>query len=825
MPANLDPQTGPLLSHVFLLAGLLLWILLIIGGVRLRRRWPTLILELMVLSGLLLAQMLFFWRPLLSAVQIPNGGGDLASFSFPLQAFVAQQIQQGHFPLWNPYLHGGMPQFANFQAAMLYPPNLIAWFLIRPFRYQTLELLVIGHYLVASLGTYALARSLGQRRLPAVLTGVVFAYSGFLTAHLGHYTMLAAAVWLPLLLLTVRQLALSRSWLWAAAVGAVVFLATTAGHQQTLLYELTAAGIWWLFWWGEREGFWLDGVDRDWEFALRKVARPFAEGALRFGSALALGLMLAAPVILPSLQLSQLSVRTRLSYEQSTEFSVEPIALLHFILPKAFGSNPTDYWGPFASGEIWGYVGVVTLVLVALAFAVRPTRIRLLLGGIAGIAFLYALGPFTPLQGWAYRFAPLYDLVRAPARGFLYVDLCLALLAGFGLQDLLDGPLASPRLHGVLRSTLRVLVIILAALLLFVLPLYYSLIIGVNDPLNRPMIVVDGIYLLIFYLGGTAVLLWAALHGHLRGASVGLLLLCLVTLDLFGATASFNPTPGDLTSGFRHTEAVQFLQARLQREGPFRIDVATAAWQPDLAAIAGLEDIGGAYDPMQLKGYDQARSAVSNNRSLPLYNLLGARYLITDDKTPSPGAQFQPVLRTQDGLLIWENSEALPRVWLATHVQEVSIATARAAIVSPTFDPQGVLYLSGGSVQPVSGAGGTARITENDPNTVRIQVDANGPAELMLADVAYPGWVAQVDGKSTPIATADGLFRAVAVPTGSHEVVFHFQPPLLRVSLGISVVGFILGLFMLGFGFYRRRIEGEGFNISDPTDDGHDGHA
>lgn len=807
MPVDLGPQTGPLLSHAAFFGCLLVWLAVIVIGLWQRSRRPNLLREIIAVSGLVLAELLFFWRPLLTTVQVPNGGGDLASFYFPLEAFSAQQIQQGHFPLWNPYLHSGMPQLANFQAGMLYPPNLISWLLVRPFSYPALELLVITHYLIASLGAYLLARTLGMRRLPAVLSGVVFAYSGFLVAHLGHATMLEAAVWLPWLFLAVRKLALTRSWLWAVATALVVFLATTAGHQQTLLYELTASIVWWIFWTGEREAFWTSGLDRDWEASLRSIVRPFLRGLLRFVAAVACGLMVAAPMVLPSLQLSQLSVRTLLSYEQSTEFSVEPIALLHWFLPKAFGSNPTDYWGPFSNGEVWGYVGVVTLVLVVLALVIRLSRLRLVLAGMAGIAFFYALGPFTPLQGWVYRFAPLYDLIRAPARAFLYVDLGLALLAGFGLQELIEGVVAEPGIRRALRWTPRVLTAILAVLLLFVLPLYYSLVVGSPNPSNRPMIVIDGIYLLVVYLGLAAVLLWARSGGRLAGTSFGLLMTGLVVLDLFGATASFNPAPSgsDLTAGFRHQQAVDFLRAQTRQGGAFRIDVDTASWQPGLAEVAGLDDIGGPYDPMMLKSYDQAHGAVTGNRSLPLYNLLAARYLITDSKAPAPGPHFQKVLQTSDGLVIWENRDALSRVWLAgaARVDHTSVEAARSAALSPTFDPKSTLYLSGSSGQTASGTG-SARITEDDPDLVRIRVNASGNAELVLADVAYPGWHAYVDGKQAPIATADGLFRAVPVPGGSHQVVFRFEPPLFRTGIGVAVAGLLLGLVMLGLGLWQR---------------------
>jgi uncharacterized membrane protein YfhO len=47
---------------------------------------------------------------------------------------------------------------------------------------------------------------------------------------------------------------------------------------------------------------------------------------------------------------------------------------------------------------------------------------------------------------------------------------------------------------------------------------------------------------------------------------------------------------------------------------------------------------------------------------------------------------------------------------------------------------------------------------------------------VVLNDVYYPGWIAEVDGKRKEILRADTLFRAVEVPAGRHQVVFRFAP-------------------------------------------------
>lgn len=72
----------------------------------------------------------------------------------------------------------------------------------------------------------------------------------------------------------------------------------------------------------------------------------------------------------------------------------------------------------------------------------------------------------------------------------------------------------------------------------------------------------------------------------------------------------------------------------------------------------------------------------------------------------------------------------------------------------------------------------------------------------MLSDTYYPGWEATVDGQSTPILRGDVLFRAIRLPAGEHDVVFHFDPASIRAGLAISIATLVLvacGLVVTSF--------------------------
>jgi hypothetical protein len=89
--------------------------------------------------------------------------------------------------------------------------------------------------------------------------------------------------------------------------------------------------------------------------------------------------------------------------------------------------------------------------------------------------------------------------------------------------------------------------------------------------------------------------------------------------------------------------------------------------------------------------------------------------------------------------------------------------------------------------EPAPGRYLIARIAEEEPERVAAEVNTDAAGILVLTDLAYPGWKASVDGKPAHLLTADGLFRAVAVPAGSHRVVFRYRPLSFYGGVAVSL--------------------------------------
>lgn len=96
-------------------------------------------------------------------------------------------------------------------------------------------------------------------------------------------------------------------------------------------------------------------------------------------------------------------------------------------------------------------------------------------------------------------------------------------------------------------------------------------------------------------------------------------------------------------------------------------------------------------------------------------------------------------------------------------------------------------------------------ITRAENERVEIAVEAACPGFLVLRDPQYPGWRATVDGDPVPILLADGVFRAVRVGPGAHQVSFVLASTTFRMGLGVSLASLVCALAIpVGVGLRRR---------------------
>src|SRR5262249_53454008 len=185
--------------------------------------------DFLAVVGFVALTLLLFWPVFFAGQFVPRGGGDLVSFIYPRYAFAARVVRSGTLPLWDPYLYSGQPYLADVQSGLLYPINLLAYVIFRNFDYRKVEYLAIAHYALAGIFAYFWARQLRVGRFGALVAGIVWETSGFLIAHLGHYNLIAAAIWLPLMLGLLQPALEGGSVAWVAGAAMALAVSTFAG--------------------------------------------------------------------------------------------------------------------------------------------------------------------------------------------------------------------------------------------------------------------------------------------------------------------------------------------------------------------------------------------------------------------------------------------------------------------------------------------------------------------------------------------------------------------------------------------------------------------
>ncbi len=716
------------------------------------------------------------WRAASAAQMVPWNPlmwDGVAEF-YPWRLFAAESLRAGWIPLWNPHQFCGTPFVANSQSAVFYPLNLL--FCVMPVA-RAFGVSAWLHLALTGLFLYGFLRSGAfQLSAPAALVGAVaWQISAWQVSWLALPTFLCVSCWLPLVLWLAWRAAAPNSggggrW---AAVGVCLGVMILAGHLQIALYciGLTAAYVVFLLW---------------------------PQRCLPIGLLIAPALMLAlaAPQLLPAIELARVSHRagtpvTWASYQHYVALGLPGLNLVTLFLPGFFG-NPTQgtYWGVMVNGGPSGYmenacyIGVLALGLAFLGVGITwrrsaPTRFFAV---AALLALLMALG--TPLDALLYFGLPGFSQSGSPGRVLVVWTLCAAILTAVGAETLLTRTARSGRT--AVRAGAGFVIAFMAALggsLIWIAHKYGSPTLEYNLPRVGDLWRVP-----VGILLGAGALLWLRRRGTLPKGVFGLLLAVLAATDLLAANGGYNHT-APISQVYPDTLGLAYLQ---QHAGSDRILALNHGWSidanrppaailpPNSATAYGLNDVAG-YDSLLTRRAFQFVAALDGGRSpappengnmvftseyaSPEAQEADARYIVSQTPLGDPALQ----LVSQDSsMFVYRNSGALPRARM----------------------------LSGGKA---------VWVRDVAPTRVALEVAGNQPGNLVLADQWYPGW--QVRGgyapwagaRATVITLHDQMFRHMTVSTadGASGKSIYLEMRYLPTAFRVGLYGLCLALAAL----------------------------
>ncbi len=426
------------------------------------------------------------------AVSRPHNAllSDLILENYVWKRFIVQSIQTRSIPLWDPYLFAGHPFLANGQHSALYPFSLI--FYIMPLT-RAYGWFTVVQFWLAGLFTYIFLRVLGANRLGGLVGGITYQLSGFFVVSVVFTMIIAAAVWLPLLLAMIEIVIRKQEEKgpvvyypvpYIVAGSFILGIQILAGHIEITYYVLLVSGFYALcrliiLWrrqrvWGPalRMGGWLLGM-------------------------IMLGLGLGTVQFIPLYEVASQNFRVgSVTFADVVGWALPGRRIISFLIPDFFG-NPSHHtyfdvisrrwlpvglnahgqvnslcpyctgWDIKTSVEAGAYVGILPLLLSVIAISgwIADRRLerqrgnRLFVEGTAALprassadplshplpqvwiftllavlSLLFAFG--TPFYALLYYGLPFWNQLHSPFRWIYPFTLSIAVLAGLGVTYL-----------------------------------------------------------------------------------------------------------------------------------------------------------------------------------------------------------------------------------------------------------------------------------------------------------------------------------------------------------------------------------------------------
>jgi hypothetical protein len=681
----------------------------------------------------------------------------------PLTNLAWHQVHSGQLPLWNPYNVLGMPLAFSWQSGVFSIPVLLSY--LAPV-HAAYTVIVVAKVVIAGTGAYTLCRVLGMGPLSAAFGGTVFELSGPML-HYSGWAMTGVTCWAgwifaAAILLARGEHRLRDTILLALAVAAAIY----GGHPESVAVLAVSLVIFLAVFLGVRARIGAGALRRP-------VVDLMVAGACGAG--------LAAPLVLPGLQVVQASGRAGAS-------GGAPFSLSH-LSDLMVGLQGTDFRVPSP------YVGVFTVVLAVVALRVLGRRPEIL--GLAAVALVALLLTFKNPVHVLVQGAPVLGRVTWN-RDVMLLALALAVLAAAGMEALLRNEMPA-RLR---RWTLGALGA--AALVVALVTLAVGLGAQHTGGGERSRLgwaaaeVAVGLALLV----GTGVGKSSARHAAAgperawRAVALAFLaaqsaFLVVAGVSFWSITSSyFSPTPA--VAALQKTVGSSLVAMGPCRPRPFSYPYATEfGIRPNANIGFGVREFA-VYEPVLPTSYYSSWTAVSGHQLTPSLRrvglfcpqittatearVYGVSYVLADNSSPAPTGAVR------EGSV---GGEALYR-----------IAGSGQATLSPI--PRSGPLATDARGRPVA-------VMHPSAASLRITTDTATAQVLRVRVTALPGWHGTIDGRPLPLRHwASGAMLEASVPAGRHVVELTYWPELFTVGLAVAAAVLVCFAAVVALAWVRR---------------------
>ncbi len=476
-------------------------------------------------------------------------------------------------------------------------------------------------------------------------------------------------------------------------------------------------------------------------------------------------------------------------------------------LPPSRASEFTEsmplYWGdqPIVAGP--AYIGAVIFFLFVLSlFLVKGKRKWWLLGGIV-LSLLLSWGKnFSILTNLMIDYFPLYDKFRAVSSIQVILELCVPILAILGLKELFKSSVAGKeklqalKWSAVITGGLAIGIFLIKGFFDFEgladarYEQYFGKELMAMIQRDREAVYISDTIRSLVYVLLVGLITFLFLKDKIKKNLFAILIGTFIVLDLVGVN-------------LRYVNGEDFVRQRAV-EQPFQptaVDQAILKDQSIFRVFDPQEGLNGSrysYFHKSLGGYHAAKPRKMQDlvefhlyqNNLQVLNMLNVKYIVQQDEE---GASFPAI-----------NPDANGNAWFVKQIKTVnsedaaiktldSLNTVNSAVINRNKFPE--ITDTSFTVDSL------ARIDLVDyrPNFLKYTSTNTKDGFAVFSEMYYPkGWKVVLDGNEVEHYEVNYALRGMKVPSGQHEIVFSFEPEVVKKGSTITLASSVLlGLLIL----------------------------
>ena len=477
-----------------------------------------------------------------------------------------------------------------------------------------------------------------------------------------------------------------------------------------------------------------------------------------------------------------------------------------------FAASAPTYWGDQPIVAAPAYIGAVVLFLMVIALFLVKGRLKwwLVVGSI--LALLLSWGKnLSFLTDLFINYVPFYDKFRAVSSIQVLIELCVPILAVFGLTKLFSKDVAVEDKQKAVQYSTLILGGLALLFLLFKNSLfsfsgasdgYYIQAYGQQfiDALkeDRSALFSKDTFRSLALVLVTAVALWLFVKEKINKEKTLLLLGILIVIDLVGVDRRYVNTDDfvnvrNVQEPFQPTAADKQI---LKDDSHYRVyDLSTNPFSSAKASY--FHNALGGYHAAKPKRIQDLFDFYLKKGDMEVLNMLNVKYILHQgekqvEPLPNPDANGAAWFVTNIQWAANANEEILALDVLNTKTTAVVHQEFKDIVGEATFATDTTAHIELVTVRP---------------DYLHYETEANEAQLAVFSELYYPhGWQAYINDKPVPHFRADYALRGLVVPAGYNKVEFKFEPQVVQTGSAIVITSSVLlVLIVLGSGFYFFR--------------------